>query len=188
MNVKSYQLRDIATLGPEGTDSEDAARQVMKSRGIGGRVSPCNSFYDAVEHAIANHSYCLIPAAFKRSDEEGKVVDTWGDLNFREQRLELIDALVLPLKEMCFARNNSCENPESIALHPATTVFADKFAPELERKAIDSKPLAVKACSDGIVDMCIGSSDVVESFPNLTIERRFTPNMIWALYRPRSYS
>lgn len=178
-------VRDLVTLGPSGTDSENAAKQIMQMQNIPGEIVLCNSFYNAIEHAVGNNSYCLIPAAFQRQ-ENGVIVDTWGNLNFREgSRLELLNATVLPLKEMCFARNLQIAVPETIALHPSTGVFADIYAPNLKRVIIDSKPLAVRACSEGRADACIGSVDVVNSFGNLEIEQRFQPNMIWALYRPR---
>jgi len=176
----------IATLGPEGTDSEAAAKRVLQRNGIDGGVVLCSGFEAAKDHAIMNNTYLLVPAAYASRDSQGNVVDTWGDFNFRNlEALDLVDSLVLPLKEMCVARNVDCVEARTIALHPATDVFADRFADGLERIYIHSKPLAVKHCSEGQSDMCIGSADVIEGFDNLKVEQSVTPKMIWALYTRR---
>jgi len=86
---------------------------------------------------------------------------------------------------MCVAKNKDCANPQSVALHPATEVFAQKYTPDLRRDYIHSKPLAVEQCSRGESDMCIGSADVIERFENLEIVERFNPKMVWVLYKPR---
>ncbi len=180
------QQTTIATLGPEGTDSEAAARIILERKGLEGNIVLCESFDAARVWAIGHDAYFLIPAAYAARDENGRVKDTWGDFNFREMdSLELVDSIVLPLKEMCIARNRACETPESIALHPATDVFAERYAPGLRRDYVHSKPLVVERCSEGKSDLCIGSSDVAERFDNLEIERRFNPKMVWVLYSRR---
>lgn len=177
--------KDIATLGPAGTDSENAAKRILESQQIPGHVVLCESFEAAKEHAIQNNSYFLIPTAYAVRGADGTVKDTWGDFNFREaDRLEIVDSFALPLKDMCVAKNKDCINPQSVALHPATEVFAQKYTPDLRRDYIHSKPLAVEQCSRGESDMCIGSADVIERFSNLEIIERFNPKMVWVLYKP----
>ena len=177
---------DIATLGPSGTDSEAAAKKILEEKGLPGEVVLCDSFEAAKKHAIENNSYFLIPAAYVVRVRDGSVKDTWGDFNFREMdRLETIDAVVSPLKDMGVAKNKDCNNPQSVALHPATDVFAEKYVPDLRREYILSKPLAVKECSEGKADMCIGSIDVIERFENLEIVEIFKPKMVWVLYKRR---
>ena len=174
---------DIATLGPSGTDSEAAAKKISEQKALHGEVRLFDSFEAAKEYAIENNSYFLIPAAYAARGKDGSVKDTWGDFNFRDiDRLEPLDAIVLPLKEMCVARNVDCDDPQSVALHPATDVFAEKYVPDMERRYIHSKPLAVKECSEGRADMCLGSADVIEKFENLEITERFQPKMVWVLY------
>jgi len=176
----------IATLGPDGTDSEAAAKQVLQRNSIAGEVVLCESFESAREHAIQHNTYLLVPAAYAARDSEGRVIDTWGDFNFRNlDNLELEDSIVLPLKEMCVARNIESIEPRTIALHPATDIFAERYAKGLEKIYIHSKPLAVKHCSEGQSDLCIGSADVVERFENLVVEQSVKPKMIWALYSRR---
>jgi hypothetical protein len=175
----------IATLGPEGTDSENAAKRIINLRNLEGGVILCDSFEIAKQKSIQDNHYFLIPAAYSSRDSN-VITDTWGDFNFREMgKLELLDALVLPLKEMCVARNDLCINPISVSLHPSTEVFAQRYANNFKRDYIHSKPLAVKRCSEGLSDLCIGSSDVIERYDNLIIQERFQPNMVWTLYARR---
>lgn len=177
-------IRDIATLGPDGTDSSAAAEEIMEKRGIPGKVTLYDTFADALESAIMNGSYFLIPAAYAQRDKEGRITESFGDFNFRNMdRFIAADAFVLNLKEMCLAKR--CDKPQSISLHPATEVFADKYAPGLRREYTASKPAAVDMCSTGVTDRCIGSVDVVATHANLKIIERWQPQMVWVLYTRR---
>ena len=73
----------------------------------------------------------------------------------------------------------------NIVIHPATEVFSNKYAQNMKIEYTHSKPVGVQLCREGRYDMCIGSSDTIEKFPNLEIVQRFSPKMVWALYRPR---
>ena len=178
----------IATLGPKGTDSESAADRIKQILGNSGEIVLCDSFREAEEAAKQMRCLYLIPAAYTKKDADGKVLETWADVNFRlsiEGMLELHSCHVLPLKELSIARRQGCELAQSISLHPATEMFAQEYEPNLRRIYINSKPLAVEACSNGITDKCIGSSDVISAAGNLTIERSFSPSMVWAMYNPK---
>ena len=176
----------IATLGPKGTDSENAAINIQLKEKIKGEIILKDTFYNALDFAIENNSHFLIPAAFKRTNNEGKVVDTWGDINFRyTNEIEIVKTYNLPLKEMCIARNKNIESIDSVIIHPATEPFANAYLQGVKIHYTHSKPLAVESCAKGEYAACIGSSDVVMQNNNLEIINRFSPSMVWVLYTPK---
>ena len=73
----------IATLGPKGTDSENAARILMEREKISGRVILCDSFHSARDTAIDQNAYLLVPAAFCNRDSDGSITET----NLRQAHL-----------------------------------------------------------------------------------------------------
>ncbi|MFK0016255.1 hypothetical protein [Streptomyces sp. NPDC091027] len=88
-----------------------------------------------------------------------------------------------PTKQMCLASHPAAGVLRSVALHPATQVFADTFAPAADRRYVDAKPAAVQLAARGEVDGCIGSVDVATR-AGLTVREVFEPTMVWCLYRP----
>tara|TARA_Y100000310_G_scaffold105664_1_gene104138 strand:+ start:9385 stop:9957 length:573 start_codon:yes stop_codon:yes gene_type:complete len=189
-------------LGPAGTDSEAAAFTILKHKVKNPKIilydwlvdelpepyTPdivlCDSFEKAKDFAIENNYHFLMPAAYAARNN-GSITDTWGDFHFREMdRIEAIDSFVIPLKQMCLAKNTDVEESKTILLHPATEPFAKRYAPNLERIYLHSKPLVVQECANGGADMCIGSSDIVSMYDNLEIIEAFTPKMAWVLYQP----
>ncbi len=183
--MSSSSIDSIATLGPEGTDSENAARLIREQLNLGADIVLCESFAKAEEYASSHRGFFLIPAAYTRKDSQGNIVESWADVNFRlgiEGTLSLHSSHVLPLQEMCIARRADAFDPRTIVLHPSTEMFAKVYEPNLDRLYINSKPTVVKACSEGRADKCIGSSVVVQQFGNLEIEKRFNPTMVWTLY------
>ncbi|MFD9053338.1 hypothetical protein [Streptomyces zaomyceticus] len=95
------------------------------------------------------------------------------DLHFRHlDRMRIAGLWESLTKPMCAAtgpRVASLADVRSIALHPATEVFAGQFTPLAERQYLDAKPLAVRRASEGTADGGIGSVDVVERHPELTV-------------------
>jgi prephenate dehydratase len=180
------KIQGITTLGPRGTDSENAATKIKSLRDISGEIILCESFRNAIKMAINNNNYCLIPAAFSDKDNNGMIIDNWTAINFIEEEIELVDAIILPLKEMCIAKRNNIETINSIILHTATEPFANKYFPGIKKIYCQSKPLAVKLCNDGIADACIGSRDVIEYTTQLQIIKSIRKNMVWTLYQPKN--
>ncbi|MFT4326717.1 MAG: hypothetical protein ACMXYK_04405 [Candidatus Woesearchaeota archaeon] len=175
----------IATLGPEGTDSEAVAKY-LKERGIAAEIVLCKTFRDALHYARENGSYLLVPTAYVDKDENGVLKDSWGKMHFEllgEFTLE--EVFERQLQKMCVAQRSDVQTPSNIALHPATDQFAYKYlGDKLRRSYLKAKPEAVRRCSEGEFDMCIGSVPVVEQFDNLEIIERFSPTMVWTLYKP----
>lgn len=170
----------ISTLGPSETDAAHEARKFSSHV----RLFP--SFNEAVEYAQRTNEYALIPGGYLNI-QKGKLVDAWVDLHFRLQgRMKIVDLWESATKPMCLAINRervaNRETIGSIALHPATTVFARQTCGDAELAFFDSKPLAVAATVNGEFDACIGSSDTVAASP-LEPVAFFHPTMVWILYR-----
>ncbi|MGI5451367.1 hypothetical protein ACQEVM_37545 [Streptomyces sp. CA-243310] len=176
----------VATLGPEGTDAHAEATRCFEN------VTLSPSFNAAMEVAYERGIHALVAAGFvERAGASGTVTDCWVDVHFRNLgRMELVHVWQSPTKEMCLATNGRALDVRairSIALHPATQVFADRLAPHAAREYVDAKPIAVRMAADGRVDGCIGSVDVARQ-AGLDIRETFAPTMVWCLYRraPRS--
>jgi hypothetical protein len=170
----------ISTLGPNGTDSAHEARKHCSN------VELFRSFADAIEHAEQTDGFALIPAGYL-DFQDGRLADAWVDMHFRLLgRMRIVDVWESSTKEMCLAINRERvadrESIRSIALHPATAVFARRFCAEAEMRFVNSKPLAVQAAARGSVDACIGSVDVVAESKLEPVEY-FHPTMVWILYQ-----
>ncbi|MET8622750.1 hypothetical protein ABZW30_03130 [Kitasatospora sp. NPDC004669] len=106
------------------------------------------------------------------------------DVHFRHLgQVELVNVWEAPTKPMCLAAPPAVRSPRTIALHPATKVFADRYAPVGALRYVDTKPLAVRQVLDGRADGCIGSVDVVRR-AGLNVLQEFRPTKLWCLCRP----
>ncbi|MFE6052647.1 hypothetical protein ACFQ6N_17980 [Kitasatospora sp. NPDC056446] len=169
----------MVTLGPEGTDAEAEARRHFR------RVLLAGSFELAVQAAITKGCHAMVAAGFaERHRPGGEVSDLWVDLHFRHLgEVELVGVWEAPTKPMCLAARPTVGRPRTLALHPATKAFADRYLPDAERRYVDAKPLAVQQVLDGCAEGCIGSVDVVRQ-AGLTVLCEFRPTMVWCLYQP----
>ncbi|MBD0710666.1 MULTISPECIES: hypothetical protein [unclassified Streptomyces] len=183
----------VTTLGPTGTDAQaEAARHFAE-------VFLEGSFESAMRAAFRTGTHALVAAGFvERSGE--RVTDLWVNLHFRHlARMRIVGVWESPTKPMCVATgpslsgltdaradvpSNAPSVARSVALHPATEVFTERFTPQAERQYVDAKPLAVQRVVDGMADSCVGSLDVVERHPTLTVCEVLRPSMVWILYRP----
>ncbi|MGF1427093.1 hypothetical protein [Kitasatospora sp. LaBMicrA B282] len=142
------------------------------------------TFELATQQAITDGHCALVAAGYAQRDAHGTVSDLWVDLHFRyEGRASLLRAWVARTKPMCLATPADVEVPRTIALHPATAVFADRFAPSAQRQYVEAKPLAVRRVADGRAEACIGSVDVAVQ-AGLVVRKRWQPTMVWCLYEP----
>jgi hypothetical protein len=106
------------------------------------------------------------------------------DLHFRHLgQIELVNVWEAPTKPMCLAAPPGIRAARTVALHPATKVFAERYAPAARRRYVEAKPLAVSQVLEGLADGCIGSVDVAQQ-AGLTVLHEFQPTMVWCLYRP----
>ncbi|MCX5174287.1 hypothetical protein [Streptomyces virginiae] len=162
----------VATLGPMGTDAHAEAQRHFD------QVILTDTFSAAVEAALQQQTYALVAAGFVERDGAGVITRGWVDLHFRVLgRLEVADTWMAPTKQMCLASHPAAGVLRSVALHPATQVFADTFAPAADRRYVDAKPAAVQLAARGEVDGCIGSVDVATQ-AGLTVREVFEPTMV----------
>ena len=176
----------LATLGPSGSDSENAARLIVKDLELHAEVLLFSSFEQALEHASTRNGLALVPAAYQQKDPQGNTKHSWADLNFKietDSVLQLWAARVLPLKKLALAKRKDGGAPNTVTLHPATQFYAETFLPSAKAIYVSNKPDAVRRCSEGFADACLGSLDVVDGYSNLEVIRTFGANMCWTIYR-----
>ncbi|MEU8542997.1 hypothetical protein AB0C52_23930 [Streptomyces sp. NPDC048717] len=169
----------MATLGPQGTDAHCEAQRHFAD------VLLADSFELAMQVAIASRCHAMVAAGWvERGGPDAGVSDLWVNLHFRYLgKAELVGMWQAPTKPMCLATAASVQWPRTVALHPATDVFADLYAPSASRHYVDAKPLAVRQVTEGRTEACIGSVDVVQQ-AGLTIRAQWQPTMAWFLYQP----
>ncbi|MFJ3220241.1 hypothetical protein ACIPLC_30515 [Kitasatospora sp. NPDC086801] len=175
----------VATLGPVGTDAHAVAD------GLFSDVVLTESFAAAMAYGAQHDTYALVAAGFLERGE-ADVVDSWVDLHFRSMdRMLLATIWESSTKTMCIATNmrrvDTLDDVRRIAIHPATAVFARKYAPQASIRYANAKPIAVEWADQGEVDACVGSLDVVRKAANLVVQEVFTPTMVWCLYQPRAW-
>jgi hypothetical protein len=169
----------LVTLGPSGTDSETLAKSIAET------VILKPSFPEVMEYAFEKELLALIPCGYKKKEQEA-ITDTWVDLHFRSMgKMEVIETLYRPTKLMCLAKRYDIEVPRNIVIHPATEAYALEISPKVEIHYVDNKPEAVQLTAQGIFDMCIGSIDVVEKFPELKPLKLYNQQMVWVVYKKR---
>jgi ferredoxin len=172
----------IVTLGPAGTDAQ--AEATKHSR----QVKLVGSFAIAMGEAAADPDLrALLAAGYLALDDRGRAVDSWADQHFTHTGVLALERCWESLtKPMCVAvRRDLSRNTAaaSVAVHPATRVFATQHLPHAQHVSFNAKPLAAKAAARGEVDACVASVDVVVRFPQLRVVEVFRPTMVWTLYR-----
>jgi hypothetical protein len=176
----------IATLGPIGSDSHNAAKIIASEVNIIGSVLLFDSFATSIIYAEEHGTLALVPAAYQEKDAHGRTTAAWADTHFRTEnggRLRLLDARVLPLKDIVVARHHNISRPQSVALHAATQFYADTYLPNASCIYTPSKPNAVELCVTGKADACIGSLDVVSCHSSdLYIIHTVKARMCWTIY------
>lgn len=166
----------IVTLGPAGTDAETQAKRIST------RIILKDSFPEAMECAFRHNAYALVACGYKKV-EEGRIVDTWVDLNFRyDTKMKIVKTYTAGTKPICFVIRVDCLTPRTIVVHPATQEFVKLSNPNLVISYVDAKPDAVRLTAIGRFDSCLGSKDVIQKYSNLKVVKTFYPTMIWALY------
>ncbi|GLV87981.1 hypothetical protein Slala03_76700 [Streptomyces lavendulae subsp. lavendulae] len=170
----------MATLGPAGTDAQAEAAQHFEN------IVLADSFEGAMRVGLNDGAYVLVAAGFLERDGKD-VVDSWVDMHFRNHgRMRLTATWESSTKVMCVATNPaSAKTPEemkTLAIHPATAAFANRFAPLAQHAYVNAKPIAVQWAAEGRADGCIGSLDVVQQRDTLKVHQIFRPTMVWCLY------
>ncbi len=171
----------IVTLGPEATDAHaEACKHASDVRLV-------DSFAEAMR--VAAHgggARALVAAGYLALDGSGRVADSWVDQHFTYTGvLRLQRCWESTTKPMCFAVRRDAADPTAvvtIATHPATRVYASRYARHARQIMVHAKPLAARAAAHREVDACIASVDVVARYPQLEVIEQFQPSMVWLLY------
>lgn len=181
-NPAVFRVREpIVTLGPAGTDAHAEADKHS------GTVRLVESFADIMACAAADPTvHALVAAGYLALDAAGVAADSWADQHFAHSGVLRLERCWESLtKPMCFAIHRSVPrgSVRAVATHPATRVFAARYAPSVRQITVPAKPLAALAAAHQEVDACIASTDVVARFPQLEVVDQFQPTMVWLLYR-----
>ncbi|MBF6102353.1 ferredoxin [Nocardia cyriacigeorgica] len=170
----------IVTLGPPGTDAEAEARRHASV------VRLVDSFADAMAEAATGGVRALIAAGYLTLDAHGRTTDSWVDQHFTHSGvLRLHRCWESLTKPMCLAVRSDLPRSApvaTVATHPATRVFATRYAPGARLVSVNAKPLAARAAAHAEVDACIASVDVVARYPQLEVRVEWQPTMVWLLY------
>jgi DNA-binding transcriptional LysR family regulator len=165
----------ILTLGPVGTDASAVAETLTE------RILYTDSFEDAMLAAAAGEGLALIACGYKSISK----LESWGDLHFAFiDQLRVVDVLHIPTKPMCIAINELASDREHVATHPTTEVFSRST--NLKPLFFANKVAAVEAAAAGTCGACVGSCDVVATYPQLQETKRIHASMVWVVYRKRT--
>ena len=161
----------MATLGPSGTDAENAAMKIISEKAINGEINLCSTFFGALNSVVeGKNDIAIVPSAFPQ----------FANCVFDFPELEITESFVLPLKKLVMAKRKNVREIKNIAIHPATRALVKENIKIIEVK---SKPLAAKLVSLGKADACIASLDVVNAL-NLEVVKEFSQtNMSWNIFR-----
>ena len=169
----------INTLGPEGTNCEEAARFWLKSRGENGNVVLHRTLEDAVDVA------CSTPSA--SSLVLGCIV--YPDLHhlmFRNRaRLHLRECFVMPTIEMVLASNTGAM-PTVIASHPAPVDLIKNK--NCKVNLVTSNSVAAQRCSSGDTDGCVTTLRAAELFDLHVVESYGQISMGFTIHESVSHS
>ena len=166
----------MATLGPSGTDSENAAEEFLKNKSINGEIKLFDTFFESLNSVVeGKNDFAIVPSAFPQ----------FADCVFDFPELMIIDSFVLPLKDLVIAKRKDKEKIRTIAIHPATKDLVKAIGNEVEIIEVTSKPLAAKMAALGKVDACIASLDVVRNLGLKVVHKFECVNMSWAVFGSR---
>ncbi|MFT8361567.1 MAG: hypothetical protein ABF586_00525 [Sporolactobacillus sp.] len=174
----------IHTLGPEATDSYQAAAYYIEETACDGQICLHACFDEIINH-LDNYrgDYLIIPAAFKSNQAHCD----WADFHYTYlDRLTLVTCFRHPLDPLILIQR---QNPVSSAAytHPSTAALLERYLLETgERLAIcytDSKYLAYARYIDTKARYVLTNQRNSHLSPQEKVVRRYTPDMVWCLYK-----
>ncbi|CAI2556336.1 hypothetical protein AKUH4B101A_01380 [Apilactobacillus kunkeei] len=178
-------MKIINTLGPKQTDSYQAAQYLAERQEVDIRL---HASFDDIYNGLAElkGQYLLVPVAFRSAQSDAN----WVDNNYKYvDQLSIVDTFFLPTMPMILVHNPKQDN-QKVVLHPATSAFLHDFESDLVPDYVSSKPEALKKFLHGDYAYAIVSEEWFESamkqgFSGSQFEviKRFTPTMIWCLYK-----
>jgi len=155
------RIQRIHTLGPSGTNCEEAARHWFQRCGEAGEVVLHDSLEEAALFAMKEEGSALL-GCIVYPDLHRLVFENVGSLS-------LVDCFVMETLEMVLAARSRIE-PLSIATHPAPEAL---IPPSIQhRRYARSNSHAAELCRAGEVDSCVTTSSAARG-QGLTILTSF---------------
>lgn len=174
----------IHTLGPEATDSCQAARYYLKENAVCGRVQLHCRFEEIIDHLMDYPGdYFVIPAAFKSYRAH---ID-WADFHYAHlDQLTLISCFRYRLNTLVLIRRQNAANTIAYT-HPSTTALLENYMQQANVQPLikytDSKYLAYQQYNETKAQYVITNQQNIRLTSQEKIERTYTPDMIWCLYK-----
>jgi Prephenate dehydratase. len=174
----------IHTLGPEATDSNDAAHDYLSGKQGVNQVVLHDRFEDILDH-LEDHSgdFLLIPAAFKsfRSHSD------WADFHYSHlNELELTDCFRHPLNRLVIIRRQTAQRDVAYT-HPSTAALLKNYLQSVHAcpmiEYADSKYLAYQKYKETQARFVVTNERNVQLSSEEKIERACTPDMVWCVYQ-----
>lgn len=176
----------IHTLGPEATDSNDAAHYYLDGKPGTHQVVLHDCFEDIMNHLADYPGECLlIPAAFKSSRSH---MD-WADFHYSHLAdLELTACFRHPLNRLVILRRLTAGRDVAYT-HPSTAALLVSYlhsihaCPKIEYA--DSKYLAYQKYKETKARFVLTNDRNVQLGPEEKMERSCTPDMVWCVYQSK---
>ncbi|MET0188286.1 MAG: hypothetical protein ABW212_04755 [Pseudonocardia sediminis] len=165
------EIRWLHTLGPTGTNLENAAHDWFARRGTPGEVVLHPSLESAMETVPATGEHALVACA---------VYPDLHTLTFSNLgRLAMVDSFLMPTHNMVLAARSDAP-PSTVSTHPAP---AGLVPPEATRRIVLSNSQAAIDCASGITDGCVTTA-VAARAQGLRTLRDFGPvPMVFTVHR-----
>lgn len=174
----------IHTLGPEATDSHDAAQYYLQGKNGVRHIVLHDRFEEIINHLNNYQGECLIiPAAFKSFRNH---MD-WADLHYAYLgRLQLIDCFRHPLNQLVIIRRLTAIHNIAYT-HPATATLLKSYLQAIHSHAVieytDSKYLAYQKYKTTQAHFVLTNLQNVQLSADEKIERTYAPDMVWCVYQ-----
>ncbi|GAJ26437.1 hypothetical protein JCM15457_1365 [Liquorilactobacillus sucicola DSM 21376 = JCM 15457] len=170
----------IHTLGPQETDSNDAAHYYVQQKLAGKAQITLHDSYAEIIQCFSQYQndFFLVPTAFKSA----ALNITWGELHYQYlDQLLLQDCFMHRLNPLVIIEN--CTRKNGIAYsHPATAKLLTSKVKLQHMRYSSSKYLAYQQyLCDG--QYVLTNEKNIALSPNEKIVARYEPQMIWSLYQ-----
>ncbi len=163
-NYLRQQVTTLHTLGPSGTNCQQAVEVWFSRQGRAGNVVLHPTLEVAVEALYGQPGAALLACV---------VYPDLHTLVFTNlHRLVMIDCFVVPTHNMVLAARQGVDVIRSVATHPAPSSLVPSSI--AERRLVNSNTQAALDCVAGVTDACITTMPAVERH-NLRIIRDFGP-------------
>jgi hypothetical protein len=159
---ESLQITTLHTLGPAGTNLQNAAHAWFRRRGTDGKVVLHRTLESALPVMAADGTHALLACAVY-PDLHTLV---FGNL----RRLRMVDSFVYPTYNMVLA-GSSGETPRTVSSHPAPRGLVPAGAAV---RLVSSNSQAAADCAGGLTDGCITTAPAARAH-GLRVHRDFGP-------------